>query len=203
MFLNKTMMKELRYYLVVIYFMLSAASFAQSSISPSFLNDSNNNYLSYITEQINDAAAMNNLNLFPCNRVDVVQFGNNNEAYIEQIKSNDLSGNVSAVIQYVDNNSASINQIGNGNKSLVTQNGMDNKLDIDVSGNFNNSVMFQEGSNNILSQKLNSDNKTNFISQQGTNNIIMQQENELTSKPLLIHQKGSGMRLIITNSAIK
>ncbi len=190
-------------YIIVIFCITVEISFSQSINDQMLYSDLIENKLLNISGQIKNINLYNKNLEIATNRADIIQLGNNNEAYIEQVKDNEVTGNTGAITQYFDNNQASINQSGKGNYNSVNQSGLGNKMIVAVEGNYNNSVLIQEGNNNFLAQKLDSDFTKYYFSQQGSNNLIIQQESEAVSKPYMIFQKGNGMRLMITSGVIR
>lgn len=159
--------------------------------------------INFTIAQSTQSQLLENISISSNNSADIIQIGNNNEAFIQQIRESEIKGNVSKITQYNEYNTASINQSGIGNQNIITQSGINNKTTTDVNGNFNSSVIIQDGNNNYVEQKLESDYKNYYFAQQGFNNLIVQQGSEVVSKPYLVFQKGSGMRLFITSSAVK
>jgi|GEM_PF-5771761 len=191
------------YWLIAVSLLWLDFSFAQTIKSQLFDNISIEENLLKINYLVDNSIYLNIASSNIINSASVSQTGNRNEAFIEQIRGGDNKGNIVKVTQCFENNLTSINQSGVGNQNYITQSGLNNKTIADINGLNNNSVIIQEGTNNYISQKMESDSKNYYIAQQGANNLIIQEGNEAISKPYLISQKGTGMRLFITSGAIK
>ncbi|MCL5028182.1 MAG: hypothetical protein M1480_04075 [Bacteroidetes bacterium] len=193
------MINRIVYFLVLVPFIIFSETFGQTSIQPNLFNYSDNNFPKTILENRNNFGISNTL-LIESNEANISQLGNNNEAYITQVKALGGFGNIGEIIQSFGNNQAIISQNGSGNNNLIEQDGTNNSALVNVNGDYNNSVFMQKGLNNFISQDLEVSNKNYYFTQQGENNMIVQKENNINTKHYIISQKGNGMHMIITNA---
>ncbi len=131
------------------------------------------------------------------NDVTITQSGHLNEAMIQQAVIDNSSK--TTLDQNGDFNSADLRVIGENNILNVQQSGNSNKVNSILAGRNLQSDIDQRGNSNEINQLLLGQNQEFSIQQYGQNNQLTQINLIETPKPILIQQKGSGMKLIITN----
>jgi hypothetical protein len=86
---------------------------------------------------------------------------------------------------------------GQGNQAEVKQeNGTGNAMDLGIMGHSNNAKYLQQGSNNYLYDRVNGNGITREVTQQGNELGVYNQGAQ--ALPMIINQKGHGMKIKIT-----
>lgn len=134
------------------------------------------------------------------NKAYIIQNGSNQQAYIQQVQSNQ------AVVYQGggDGNFLNLTQSGDRNVSVVVQNGSGNRLDQNLESNNSGSIIFQKGDNNVIQQQFYTDDLRYAITQLGNDNKVIQTDEGTGNTPpkLGIIQKGNGMELRIIQGNI-
>ncbi len=85
---------------------------------------------------------------------------------------------------------------GKGNNVTTTQKGRGNMMDLGVDGNSNKGLYVQDGNKNYIFDRIVGNNQSREIIQEGDGNAI--ENRGMQTTPMIIKQRGKGMKLKIT-----
>ena len=135
------------------------------------------------------------------NQALLLQTGNGNTGSIKQIQTFLYNGNLAAITQNGNLNTAFLYEYGSGLNANVNQQGDNNYLDMSLTGININVDINQNGNDNMINQQISAQDVEYSILQQGSNNEFTQQETNGQALSYSVSQIGNGMKLIIINSS--
>ncbi|MGM0580533.1 MAG: hypothetical protein ACQETL_07630 [Bacteroidota bacterium] len=138
---------------------------------------------------------LNNMNTELLSKAVLIQIGDGNSAFVNQIGFNSVSAKQEGVL-----NSLNLIQSDFGGQFTLYQNGEMNNFKGELNGPNLEALVSQNGNFNTINQQVSGDHSLYELIQEGEHNTISQSSNRLGSTDLKIYQRGNKMQLIIKSN---
>jgi hypothetical protein len=132
----------------------------------------------------------------------IQQVGSQNEVHLLQIQEEPAAGNLARILQAGDWNMAIISQTDGRSQVHLIQRGDLNRYELQSFGADNDLVAIQDGErNNILQQLINSNRTRSELVQVGNDNEIITILEGIQDREITIRQIGDGLKVIVRQSS--